>query len=56
MDGQQHANLTKGIAESKAVIKALESAEGPGAGKPESLDREKGRLAYLEARLVRFGG
>jgi hypothetical protein len=63
MDDRQRTNLTKGIAESKALIKAFESGLGAGGGKSprgsgdrtqESLDRERERLAYLEARLVRF--
>jgi len=54
MNDWQRTNLTNGIAESMALIKALESGMKSAAGKPDSLDREKQRLAYLEARLVRF--
>ena len=50
MDDLQRTNLTKGIAESKAIIKAFKS----GNGSDDQLGREQKRLAYLEARLVRF--
>jgi hypothetical protein len=55
MNDWQRTNLTKGIVQSKALIKTLESSMEPAGATLDSLDREKQRLAYLEARLVRFG-